>query len=91
MQSLTVGDLVDIEGDHLYRVTAIRVVNEELWVKWRRVHRQTLEPSRMEGREHIVSPRELALYHCRQLVLHRDGSKIYQVRLSYPDIIPDML
>jgi len=33
MQTLSVGDLVDIEGEHLYRVVATRLVNAELWVK----------------------------------------------------------
>lgn len=89
MQALSVGDLVDIEGDHLYRVVATRLVNAELWVKWRRVHRHTLEPVRAGGQERIVSPRELSCYLCQHIV-HRNGLTIYQVCLNYPDITPDM-
>ena len=90
MQSLTVGDLVDVEGDHLYHVVATRLIHAEMWVKWRRVHRQTLEPVKSGGCEHTLSPRELACYQCQQVV-HRDGLTIYQVRFNFPDITPDML
>lgn len=40
---LAVGDLVDVEGGHLYRITAVRRTDAAVWVKWHRVARQTLD------------------------------------------------
>lgn len=87
---LAVGDLIDVEGGHLYRVTAVRRTDAAVWVKWHRIARQTLELVRVGRGEHVVDPSHLARYQ-RYQILSRNGVTVHHVRLTYPVITPDLL
>lgn len=91
LNHLSIGDFIDVDGGHLYRVTQVRRQSDGLAVSWQRVHRKTWETVRSGRGTPLKTMHALAYYRCLGTRLREDGAMVYRVRTHYPPITPEML